>query len=76
MADPCSMRGVAGLFEELCPKSLDFPESVLMKTQQFEIRILGHALGAAKHLSPFIGENIPKKGTSNNFMVLIWHVGN
>ena len=61
MADPCSMRGVAGLFEELCHKSLDFLESLFMKVQQFEVRIRSPALGAAEHLSPFLGENIPEK---------------
>ena len=72
MADPCSMRGVAGLFEELCPKSLDFLESVLMKMQQFEILILSLALGADEDLSPFIGENIPEKRTGAIFMILIF----
>ena len=64
--------GVAGLFEDLGQQSFDFRELLLPRMQQFEIRILGPALGAAEHLSPFIGENIPKKGTSSNFMVLIW----
>ena len=64
--------GVAGLFEELYQQSFDFLGLLFLRMQQFEIRILGHALGAAEHLSPFIGENIPKKGTSSNFMILIW----
>ena len=63
---------VAGLFEELFQQTLDFHRLLVLRMQQFEIRILGPALGAAEHLSPFIGENIPKKGTSSNIMILIW----
>ena len=71
-ADPSSMWGVAELFEELCHKSLDFLELLFLKVQQFEIRIRSHALGAAEHLSPFIGENIPEKRTGAIFMILIF----
>ena len=56
------MWGVAELFEEICQKSLGFLELLFLRVQQFEIRIRSHALGAAEHLSPFIGENIPEKG--------------
>ena len=49
--------GVAGLFEELGQQSFDFLELLFPRMQQFEIRFLGHALGAAEHISTFIGEN-------------------
>ena len=55
------MWGVAGLFEEICQQSLDFLELLFLRIQQFDIRIRSHDLGAAEHLSPFLGENIPEK---------------
>ena len=64
--------GVAGLFEDLGQQPFDFLELLLPRMQQFEIRFLGHTSGAAGHISPFIGENIPKKGPQTIFMVLIW----
>ena len=51
------MWGVAGLFEELSQQSCDFLKELFLRIKQVDI----YDLGAAEHLSPFLGENIPKK---------------